>query len=207
MSDPIPVNLAVEDSLSEAILSRLLTHCGGPWAIGTVYSRGGVGYLRKMITGFNNAAKGVPFLVLADLDGGQCVPAVLPEWLPQGAHANMILRFAVREVEAWVLADTFSVGRLFGIKQSLIPTPVEQLDDPKRELVNLARRSRKREIVADVVPNAGSTAVVGRNYNPRLIRHVQTEWNPEAARLNSESLNRAIEALSAFRPSWATPAT
>jgi len=106
VSDPIPVNLAVEDALSEAVLRRLLDECGGPWAIGKIYTRGGVSYLLKMIAGFNNAARGVPFVVLADLDQADCAPALVTEWLPHGAHDNLVLRFAVREVEAWVLADT-----------------------------------------------------------------------------------------------------
>lgn len=203
MSNPIPVNLAVEDPLSEAVLRKLLEECGGPWAIGTVFNRGGVGYLRRMIPGFNNAARGVPFVVLADLDRAACVPDILPTWLPHGPQPNLILRFAVREVEAWLLADSSSLRRFLGIKSTVASGSVEELVDPKRDLVRLAADSGKSEIVADVVPKKGSTATVGRNYNARLIRYVQSDWDPHVARESSDSLSRAMDALDGFEPSWA----
>ena len=43
----IPVNLAVEDDLSEAVLKRLLMHTARGFAIGTVYGHSGYGYLRS----------------------------------------------------------------------------------------------------------------------------------------------------------------
>lgn len=202
MSNPIPINLAVEDAISEAVLRRILANCGGPWAIGIVYGRGGVGYLRKMTQGFNSAAHGTPFVVLADLDRANCAPQVVSEWLPNGAHQNLILRFAVREVEAWVMSDTDSFGRFLGVGLSTIPSAVETLQDPKQELVRVARRSRNKEIVADLVPRIGSTASVGRNYNARVVQYVQTQWDPSAGRHNCDSLNRAMVALERFAPKW-----
>jgi hypothetical protein len=203
MNGHIPVNIAVEDPLSEAVVRRVLGACGGPWAVGSVYGRSGVGYLRRTIAGFNLAARGVPFVVLADLDRADCAPSLLRRWLPHGAHANLVLRFAVREVEAWVLADARSLGSFLAVQQSSIPEGVDLLEDPKRELVRVARGSRRREIVADVVPLTGSTAVVGRNYNARLIQFVDDQWSPGAARRRSDSLNRMMLALESFAPTWA----
>jgi hypothetical protein len=200
--NPIPVHLAVEDALGEAVLRRLLAECGGPWAIGNVYGHGGVGYLRKMIAGFNNAAQGVPFIVLADTDQANCAPELLATWLPNGARANLLLRFAVREVEAWVLADCLSLAQFMGVRRDLLPPDVEGIADPKRALVNIARRSRRRDIGDDLVPKRGSTALVGRNYNARLQDYVDQHWRPHIARQNSGSLNRAIAAIDAFVPSW-----
>jgi hypothetical protein len=202
MTSPIPVNLAVEDPLSAAVVRKLLSTCGGPWAVGTVYSRGGVGYLKRTIRGFNQAARRMPFVVLADLDRADCAPIVIAEWLPHGRTHNLILRFAVREVEAWVLADALSFGRFLGVNHTLITSDVEQLDDPKRELVRLAAQSKRSDIAADIVPRKGSTAVVGRNYNARLMKFVTKSWSPAAARGNSNSLNRAMSALEHFSPSW-----
>lgn len=48
---PIPIDVAVEDPLSEAIAKRLLTHTASGFAVGTTYRRGGFGYLRKTIRG------------------------------------------------------------------------------------------------------------------------------------------------------------
>jgi hypothetical protein len=72
---PIPLNLATEDELSEVALLRLLDRLGR-FAVGAAYRRGGFGYLRRTILGWNQAAKGIPFLVLADLDKHEC-PASL----------------------------------------------------------------------------------------------------------------------------------
>ncbi|MBY0497860.1 MAG: DUF4276 family protein [Cyanobacteria bacterium] len=196
------MNLAIEDSLSETVIKRLLKDCGGPWAIGTVYGGIGVTYLARTIRGFNHAAKVTPFIVLADLDADTCVPEVLPSWLPHGAAPNMVLRFAVREVESWLLADAEGLSVFLGIAANAIPVDVELLDDPKRELVNAARRSRRREVLDDIVPAARSTAVVGRGYNARLAEFVNDHWDPHAARLAADSLNRAMTILEAFEPVW-----
>ena len=64
----IPVNLAIEDELSEAVLRRLLADARHGYVIGKAYGRNGYGYLRKTIAGWNRAAKGIPFVVLTDLD-------------------------------------------------------------------------------------------------------------------------------------------
>ena len=79
---PIPVNLAVEDELSEAVIRRLLRHSKRQYAIGTVYGRNGFGYLRKTIAGWNKAARGIPFLVLTDLDTYPCPTALIEDWMP-----------------------------------------------------------------------------------------------------------------------------
>jgi hypothetical protein len=64
----LPVHLAIEDELSEAVLRRLLAETNRGYTIGTAYGRSGYGYLRKTIGGWNHAAKGVPFVVLTDED-------------------------------------------------------------------------------------------------------------------------------------------
>ena len=71
---PIPIDLAVEDALSEAVLRQMLERCGQKYAVGSVNSRGGNGYLRKTIHGWNAAAKGKPFLLVTDLDSAFCPP-------------------------------------------------------------------------------------------------------------------------------------
>ena len=57
MRRPIPIRIAVEDSLSEAVLRRALAKRPVRYEIGAVYSRGGFGYLKKKAVAFNNAAK------------------------------------------------------------------------------------------------------------------------------------------------------
>jgi hypothetical protein len=118
---PIPINLAVEDLLSEAVLRKILLYSEKPYAIGTCFCKGGYDYLKKSILGFNNAAKATPFLVLTDLDRTECPPVLLREWLPYPKHPNLIFRVAVKEVEAWLLAHRDAFARFLGIQRRLIP--------------------------------------------------------------------------------------
>ncbi len=139
--NPVPVNLAVEDALSEAVLRRVLAESGREYAVGAVYCRGGFGYLKRTIRGWNNAARGTPFVVLTDLDRGECAPSLICEWLPGFIHPNLLLRVAVREVEAWLIGDRENMARFLRCPLSRVPTSPEALDDPKRALVELARDS------------------------------------------------------------------
>jgi hypothetical protein len=49
---PIPINIAVEDLLSEAVAKRLLADSGRSFSIGVVYNHGGNGYLRTLLSGY-----------------------------------------------------------------------------------------------------------------------------------------------------------
>src|SRR2546429_1384171 len=102
MTPPIPLNLAVEDSLTESLLTKILQTIPVKYATRTVYNRGGYGYLKRTINGFNNAAKGIPFLVGTDLDTYECPAALIGAWLQTPKHHNLLVRVAVREAEAWV---------------------------------------------------------------------------------------------------------
>lgn len=57
MREPIPIHIAVEDVLSEVVVKRLLQWSDRQFAVGVTYNRGGFGYLKSNIEGFNNAAK------------------------------------------------------------------------------------------------------------------------------------------------------
>lgn len=132
MTNSIPINLAVEDAFSEAILKQILWQSQRDFVVGKCYNPGGYGYLKKTIRGFNNAAKGTPYLVLTDLDKKDCPLALIEEWLPQAKHPNLLFRIAVREVESWVLGDREAFAKFLGIKKELIPREVDDLEDPKK---------------------------------------------------------------------------
>jgi hypothetical protein len=199
MSLLLPINLAVEDDLSEAVLIKILHN---RYVVGNCYKRGGFGYLKKNIAGFNNAAKSMLFLVLTDLDLGECAPTLLKEWLSVPGHHNLLFRVAVREVESWVLADRGRFAKFIGIRKTLVPTHVDRIDNPKECLINLTRKSRKRNLREDIVPTEGSTAKQGPDYNGRLISFVEEFWNPHEAMHNSPSLERTIKAVENFQPEW-----
>jgi hypothetical protein len=171
-----------------------------------VYSRGGNGYLRRTIDGFNNAAKGTPFLLGTDLDTYECPSALIDDWLTSPKHHNLLIRVAVREAEAWVLADRNSFANFIGVGVANIPPDVEALVNPKEVLIQIARNSRKKQMRDDICPRPNSTSKIGPNYNACLGSFVSENWNPGAARLNSRSLDRTINRLIAFRPKWTIPA-
>lgn len=186
MTSPIPLNLAVEDPLTESLFAKILSTIPTEYATRTIYNRGGYGYLRQNINGFNNAAKGVPFLIGTDLDEYECPAALIQEWLTRPKHDNLLIRVAVREAEAWVLADRENFATFLGISMANLPDQVEAIPDPKEALIRLARKARRRELRDDLCPPPDSTRKVGPNYNARLSTFVQQRWNPNAARDRSE---------------------
>jgi hypothetical protein len=203
MTTPIPLNLAFEDALTESLTFKILRSIPTRYATRTIYNRGGNGYLRQIINGLNNAAKGTPFLVGTDLDEYECPPALINDWLNHAKHHNLLVRVAVREAEAWVLADRDRFADFLGINVRKVPEDSESLQNPKEALIQLARMSRRKQLRDDICPPLNSTRRVGPNYNARLGGFVSESWDPAAARLNSHSLDRAINRLTAFHPRWA----
>ena len=55
MTTPIPLNLAFEDALTESLATKILRTIPTEYATRTIYNRGGYGYLKRTIDGFNNA--------------------------------------------------------------------------------------------------------------------------------------------------------
>jgi len=199
----IPVNLAVEDELSEAVLRQLLHFLSRGFAVGRAYRRGGSGYLRRTIHGWNRAARGTPFVVLTDLDRYLCPKALVGDWLSEPQHANLVFRVAVREVEAWLLADVVNFARYLAVQQAWMPARPDTVPDAKRALVDLARKSRSSDVRHRIVPKQGSTARQGPDYNGCLVSFVARHWDIGAAAEQSPSLARTVNRLSTFEPSLA----
>lgn len=197
----IPINLATEDELSEVALSKLLSETDR-YAVGFRYRKGGFGYLRKTIHGWNRAAKSTPFLVLTDLDEVPCASALIEEWLAVPRHPNLLFRVAVREIESWLLADSENFSKFLGVRPSVIPKNPDELEDPKATLIQVASASRFSEIRESIVPRRGSTAKQGPDYNGCLGRFVREFWDVDAAKRNSPSLARTVHRLATFRPVW-----
>jgi hypothetical protein len=83
----------------------------------------------------------------------------------------------------------------FGVPANKIAGDPDQVSNPKTELVNLARKSRKKAIRDDMVPMPNSTAVVGPAYGTRIIEFATLIWNPTEGAEASRSLKRCIAAL------------
>ncbi|MCB1715762.1 MAG: DUF4276 family protein [Candidatus Competibacteraceae bacterium] len=188
------VCLATEDQLSEAVAEKLLISSGRGFQIDLRLGRKGSGYLRKKLPDFNNIAQNIsPVLLLVDLDDKACAPALISQWSSEKALTkNLLFRVAVRETEAWLLADSQAFADFLGISQARIPPEPETLADPKQTLLSLVKRSRHRRIRSEILPEPGSTAQVGFGYNTILSQFVKDFWNPPRAASTAPSLASAI---------------
>ena len=193
----IPLNFVYEDDLSEFTMTQLVNSFGNKYFIGNLYNGGGYGYIKKNINGFNEAAIATPFFILTDLDRGECPIKLINEWLKREKRPNLIFRVAVREVEAWILADIEGFSRFLGISSSHFPASPESVDDPKKLLIQLAGKSRKRDVREDIVP-INANAKIGPNYNGRLMEFVFDGWNIDRAKGRSDSLSRTFNSLEKF---------
>jgi hypothetical protein len=192
----IPLNLAFEDQVSEFVMTKMSEYAQ-KFIIGYSYSEGGFGYIKRNIRGWNSAAKGCPFFILTNLDNTECPSLLINKWLNEAPHQNLIFRIAVREVEAWLLADIEGFSSFTGVPAVNFHEEVEKLNNPKEELIRIARRSRKRNIKDDIVPR-DDFAKIGPNYNERLCEFVISYWDIERARKRSQSLNKAVSKLINF---------
>jgi hypothetical protein len=123
-------------------------------------------------------------------------------WLKEDPHPYPLFRVAVREVESWLLADAVGFAGVLGISVRNVPGNPDEIVDPKRKLIDLARTSRRREPRDSIVPRRGSTAKVGPDYNGCLTAFVAKSWNLTEAAKRSGSLRRFRSAVESFRPLW-----
>ncbi|HYC71262.1 MAG TPA: hypothetical protein VEB66_08660 [Opitutaceae bacterium] len=207
MAGEILINLAVEDTLTEQLLRALLEQSRREYLVGAVYGKRGAGFLRKNLKAFNNAARGSTYLVVADLDDEPCAPRLAARWFdcplsdhPKYCHRNLLFRVAVREIEAWVMADRDGFSKFVGVGKDLIPSNTESLTDPKSALVAIARRSRFRDVRDDIVPRDTGSLRIGPNYNPRLSEFLRSGWRASRACNHSDSLARIFEVLNTHTP-------
>lgn len=183
--------LGTEDELSEAIGKRLLRDAGYSLEPSPFLRRNGYGYLRSKMDSWCEMAQRKPVVLLTDLDTAACPVELRQNWMgTRKTPENLILRIAVREIEAWVLADHEALRTLVGSRGLLPPDP-DSLPDPKQHLLRLIAKYAHRSIREDIVAEKGAISSQGIGYNARLSEWVATAWSPERAALRSSSLQRA----------------
>jgi hypothetical protein len=194
------IYIANEDALSEAVLYRLVAEANQGLHIAVSVGRRGNGYLRSKFSQLCKTAAAIPVLLLTDLDKTPCAPELISDWcggrvLPE----NMLFRVAVREIEAWLLADREGFARFSGIPKDKIPLDPEDLEDPKRALLNLVRHYGRRELRSDLLPSPGSRAKIGFGYNAVLSEFARSSWSVKRAIENADSLERTYRRLNELR--------
>lgn len=187
------ISAAVEGIVDEAVVRKLATYVGGECS--AVYGKAGKPALRDRIQAFNNAARFAPWLVVVDLDHeAACAAELRDTWLPEPAEL-LCFRVAVRQVEAWLIADSETLARYLHVPRSRVPADPESLPNSKEAMVNIARHSRRKAVREDMVPKPGSGRVVGPAYTSRLIEYVDVAWRPASASKKSDSLRRAVSCI------------
>jgi hypothetical protein len=182
------ISTAVEGAIDEAVARRIIQEAGG--CAGLIYGRQGKENIR--IGGFNRAAVRTPWFVLVDLNGGDCAPNLRVDWLPNPSEF-MCFRIAIREVEAWLLADREQIARFLRVSITRIPRDPEALEDPKEMLVNIARQSRSRDIREGLAPSPQSGLRVGPTYTGAVTQFAATLWRPGTASGAAPSLGRCLD--------------
>jgi len=193
------IGIATEDALSEAVAEKILNHAPVDFNIVWKQRKQGFGYLKKQARNFNTIANTYPVLLLTDLDHTLCASKLTKSWLPIPQNSNFLFRVAVREVESWLLADREAISQFLNISISICPDSPDSILDPKQALLNLAKKSKRREIKQDMLPTKGSLSPVGLGYNARLADFVWNYWDVDRAVVRSDSLNRAWKRVCALK--------
>ena len=188
------VILAIEDRLSDAVATKILEKFG----IEIVKRIGfqGKSDLERKAPELNRAANGITVFMLTDLDSPRdCPPRLIRSWIRGTLNPKFFFRVAVMEVESWVMADRTGFAAFLSVPLHRIPSPTDNILNPKELLLSLARRSRKKGIREALVPAQGATLNVGNEYNTLLSEFVQDHWDLERAATASPSLKRTLDRL------------
>ena len=189
------VILAIEDRLSDAVATKILEKFG----IEIVKRIGfqGKSDLERKAPELNRAANGITVFMLTDLDSPRdCPPRLIRSWIRGTLNPKFFFRVAVMEVEAWVMADRIGFAAFLSVPMHRIPSPTDNILNPKEFLLSLARRSKKKTIREALVPTQGSTLGIGNQYNTLLSEFVQDHWDLERAATASPSLKRTLDRIS-----------
>lgn len=198
----VVVTGAVEGTLDEAVLVRLVEHVGAE--PGPIHGKAGKQRILERLGGYNSAAEHAPWVVVVDLDSdADCAPPFRSRHLEQPSRF-MCFRIAVRQIEAWLLADRERFAAWFSVAPSLIPANPEGVQYPKQHVVELVSHSRRRDIRQDMVPREGSGRNIGSAYTSRMIEFatdVESGWRPDVAVQHSDSLARCVTCIEGVRSS------
>ena len=196
----IYLTLFVEDDLSAAVARKMLDQSNGNYKVLGTYLWN-KSKIMDRVNGLNKSAQGGVFFVLTDQDTqSRCPPKALSE-LSAPLHQNLLYRFAVMEIEAWLLADRAAIAQFLSVSANKVSQHPETIDKPKEYLISLARNSKSREIRSDIAPASDSSNRKGPNYTGKLIQFVEECWDIGVARNSSKSLQRTFSKLQSFKPS------
>ena len=186
---------AVEGDVDEAVVRCLIEHIQAKTR--AVYGRNGKSHLQRRLSGYNQAARFSPWIVLINKDRDAECASLRNLWLPDPSQYMCFRGRSHSEKHgSWPTGSALR-GFLLSTSPEFQRT-LKPYIHPKPAMVEIAKHSRRREIREDMVPRAGSGRVVGPAYTARLIEFVigaKIGWRPEVAAECSESLKRCLRCL------------
>lgn len=184
------IDLLVEGYVDELVLRAALTRLNHQ--VGTVYGKRGVSFLKQRAEGIAvRGAHGHRVLIVADaMDLDALCPSEAARSLVSAPPSGTLVRVAVREMEAWLLASRAELARFLRISLARIPTHSDQVVDPKERLINLARQSSSSKLREMMVPRIGTSAQVGVGYVDAVSNFLNGYWDSDAAAEVSPSFRK-----------------
>lgn len=200
-----------EDSVTTEIVSRIIRDYAPNLHIkGHLPARGSE--IKNKMENFNKFSSLYPVVLLSDMDVDDCAP-MAKENLMKGMspqNSEFIINIAVDEAEAWLFADIQGFAKYLGVSEQYMPQPSEQkFAGPKKRMeMNIPLKasyylthkviveSNKKDLKEQIF--APGKSCKGPEYNPALLPFIKNDWNIEAARKNSYSLDGMIKRVSAL---------
>ncbi len=146
---------------------------------------------------YRNAAEkgGISFILLCDLESNYtCAPELLADWsLAVPMPDKFIFNIAVRSTEAWLMADQEKIAQFLSVSSARIPTKPDEIDQPKKTLIGIARQSSDAGIRKAFMPQPKRE--VGFGYIECMRDYIQNHWRIDNAADASPSLSRALDRL------------
>jgi len=181
-----------------ALGERLVASCLPGWQLAgpTIDTRGVTKLLAALPRYAQQAERVQPVLCIADTDG-QCPVHLLAQCWAVRTAPRLLLRLAVTEAESWVIADRAGTAQALDVPLTRLPHRPDEEQDPKRLLLTLAARSKKRAIREELV-SSSDRSKPGSGYNLHLGAFVRSHWDARRAALASPSLARAVNRVEAL---------
>lgn len=190
------IHIVTEGILEIPVAKRLIGFCGH--TLGTIYPlRGAENVKNKAIKFTSLTSEDTAVLVLTDFMDSKCncIIDAINLYMRNNSRnctTNFLLRFAVNELESWLLADHTNFSRLLGVSQgSLTPEP-DRIADPKKYIANLVYNLSRMRYKSDLITKRGRQ---GRLYIDKMTEFAENKWNISRAKERSPSLARCLKRL------------
>ena len=209
------VYIVGEDEVTKAIIRKALKEYAPALQVaGELPARGSE--IKSKIRGFNDLSVRTPVVLLTDLDTDDCAPMTKRKLLgDMEKQDDFIVNIAVDEAEAWLMADRDNFAAFLGIDTEKMPASSPQKQGGMKACQemripmkasyylthSLILESSKAELKAQMKSHGRKCK--GKEYNTAMLPFIDSQWNMEKAKENSDSLRRMIERLQALNNKYA----